>query len=188
VIDRGGGVAASSPANHVRDCTWSAVQSIDRTRCQDSLASISSRISRLPSAWPQPLRSRPRSCPRQSGSLRLGPCGDCGRNSGPHVRRPHQAGRCSWRLRFALWKGADWRHIRNRGRNRGRSHFSKIDQNEFKNGVYISGPSLLNTCVRLRPTGSAKLHLPTTFPAHRKSRPEQWLQRQVTSFDNRPIG
>jgi hypothetical protein len=92
------------------------------------------------------------------------------------------------RLRFALWKDADWSSIRKWGRNGGRSHFSKIGQNEFKNGVYISGLSLLNTCVRLRPTGSAKSHLPTTFPAHRKSRLEQWLQRGVTSFDSRPIG
>jgi hypothetical protein len=87
------------------------------------------------------------------------------------------------RLRFALWKGADWPSSRKWGRNGGRSHFSKIGQNEFKNGVYISGLSLLNTSVRLRPTGSGKSHLPTTFLAHRKSRLEQWLQRQVTSFD-----
>lgn len=53
-----------------------------------------------------------------------------------------------------------------------------IPQNRPKrvqNGVYISGLSLLNTYVRLRPTGSAKSQLPTTFLAHEKSRLEQWL-------------
>ena len=49
----------------------------------------------------------------------------------------------------------------------------KSAQNEFKNGVYNSGLSLLNTCVRLRTTRGAKWRLPTTFLAHRKSRLEQ---------------
>jgi hypothetical protein len=87
---------------------------------------------------------------------------------GPYLNHPS-----SGRLRFALWKGADWPGIRKWGRNRGRSHFSNIGQSEFKNGTYGSGQSLLNTRVRLQPTRSAKWRLPITFLAHGKSRLEQ---------------
>ena len=74
------------------------------------------------------------------------------------------------RLRFALWKGAGWRNIRNGVRSRVRSRLSKNDQNKFKNGIYISGLSLLNTCVRLLETRSDESPLLTTLVTHRKSR------------------
>ena len=91
----------------------------------------------------------------------------------------------SWPLRFALWKGADWSIIRKGGRSGGRSQFSKMGQNKFKNGVYNSGQSLLNTCVSMRPTLIAKSRVPTTFLARGKSRLVQYLQCQVTSFEER---